>query len=95
MFQPLLERHPLKQTAVFIPLRGTNSHRKVWRRAGDALGGRSRVACGRGRLRQRKVAPEQIEETIFGNARQAGGGPNPRGRYPFVAAFQNQFRLTR
>src|SRR5438067_12191120 len=23
------------------------------------------------------VAPEQIEETIFGNARQAGGGPNP------------------
>jgi acetyl-CoA C-acetyltransferase len=23
------------------------------------------------------VAPDQIEETIFGNARQAGGGPNP------------------
>ena len=23
------------------------------------------------------VCPEQIEETIFGNARQAGGGPNP------------------
>src|SRR5690349_4635759 len=23
------------------------------------------------------VRPEQIEETIFGNARQAGGGPNP------------------
>jgi acetyl-CoA C-acetyltransferase len=24
-----------------------------------------------------RVRPEQIEETIFGNARQAGGGPNP------------------
>src|SRR5437899_11451280 len=23
------------------------------------------------------VQPQQIEETIFGNARQAGGGPNP------------------
>src|SRR6266436_4724554 len=23
------------------------------------------------------VRPEQIDETIFGNARQAGGGPNP------------------
>jgi len=23
------------------------------------------------------IQPEQVEETIFGNARQAGGGPNP------------------
>src|ERR1700691_1960933 len=23
------------------------------------------------------IRPEQVEETIFGNARQAGGGPNP------------------
>src|SRR5438128_10416043 len=23
------------------------------------------------------VQPQQVEETIFGNARQAGGGPNP------------------
>src|SRR3979411_1463754 len=23
------------------------------------------------------IQPDQVEETIFGNARQAGGGPNP------------------
>src|SRR5947208_6496835 len=23
------------------------------------------------------IAPEQVEQSIFGNARQAGGGPNP------------------
>src|ERR1700726_2977700 len=28
-------------------------------------------------LERAGVQPEQIEETIFGNARQAGGGPNP------------------
>jgi acetyl-CoA C-acetyltransferase len=28
-------------------------------------------------LERAGVGPEQVEETIFGNARQAGGGPNP------------------
>jgi len=28
-------------------------------------------------MERANVRPEQIEETIFGNARQAGGGPNP------------------
>ncbi len=28
-------------------------------------------------IERAKIRPEQIEETIFGNARQAGGGPNP------------------
>jgi acetyl-CoA C-acetyltransferase len=28
-------------------------------------------------IERASVAPDQIEETIFGNARQAGGGPNP------------------
>src|SRR5207302_10274449 len=28
-------------------------------------------------LERAGVRPEQVEETIFGNARQAGGGPNP------------------
>jgi acetyl-CoA C-acetyltransferase len=28
-------------------------------------------------LERARVRPEQVEETIFGNARQAGGGPNP------------------
>ena len=28
-------------------------------------------------MERARVRPEQVEETIFGNARQAGGGPNP------------------
>src|SRR6266851_2668123 len=32
----------------------------------------AKAAIGRG-----GIQPEQVEETIFGNARQAGGGPNP------------------
>jgi acetyl-CoA C-acetyltransferase len=28
-------------------------------------------------LERARVQPQQVEETIFGNARQAGGGPNP------------------
>ena len=35
------------------------------------------VAAARAAIERAGVRPEQIEETIFGNARQAGGGPNP------------------
>ncbi len=28
-------------------------------------------------IERASIQPEQVEETIFGNARQAGGGPNP------------------
>lgn len=35
------------------------------------------VVAGRDAMERAGVRPEQIEETIFGNARQAGGGPNP------------------
>ena len=35
------------------------------------------VVAARAALERAGVRPEQIEETIFGNARQAGGGPNP------------------
>jgi len=35
------------------------------------------VAAARAALERAKVNPEQVEETIFGNARQAGAGPNP------------------
>ena len=35
------------------------------------------VAAAKAALERADVQPEQIEETIFGNARQAGGGPNP------------------
>jgi acetyl-CoA C-acetyltransferase len=35
------------------------------------------VAAAKAALERASVQPEQVEETIFGNARQAGGGPNP------------------
>jgi acetyl-CoA C-acetyltransferase len=35
------------------------------------------VVAAEAALRAARVAPGQIEETIFGNGRQAGGGPNP------------------
>jgi acetyl-CoA C-acetyltransferase len=35
------------------------------------------VAAAKAALERAGVQPQQIEETIFGNARQAGGGPNP------------------
>jgi acetyl-CoA C-acetyltransferase len=35
------------------------------------------VVAARAAIERAGVCPEQIEETIFGNARQAGGGPNP------------------
>src|SRR5947209_18117308 len=34
------------------------------------------VVAAKAALERAKVAPEQVEESIFGNARQAGGGPN-------------------
>ena len=35
------------------------------------------VLAAKAALDRAQVQPQQIEETIFGNARQAGGGPNP------------------
>jgi acetyl-CoA C-acetyltransferase len=35
------------------------------------------VVAANAALERAGVAPDQIDETIFGNARQAGGGPNP------------------
>src|SRR5579862_5892052 len=35
------------------------------------------VVAAKAAIERAKVRPRQIEETIFGNARQAGGGPNP------------------
>ncbi len=33
--------------------------------------------AAQGALERAHVSPQQVDETIFGNARQAGGGPNP------------------
>ena len=35
------------------------------------------VVAAQAAMERARVRPDQIEETIFGNARQAGGGPNP------------------
>lgn len=35
------------------------------------------VVAAKAAMERAAVRPEQIDETIFGNARQAGGGPNP------------------
>src|SRR2546425_9629728 len=35
------------------------------------------VVAAKAAMERAGVHPERIEETIFGNARQAGGGPNP------------------
>src|SRR2546422_5380939 len=35
------------------------------------------VIAAKAAMERAGVRPDQVEETIFGNARQAGGGPNP------------------
>jgi acetyl-CoA C-acetyltransferase len=35
------------------------------------------VVAAKAALERANVQPQQVEETIFGNTRQAGGGPNP------------------
>src|SRR5437868_12857408 len=35
------------------------------------------VVAATAALERAGIQPQQVEETIFGNARQAGGGPNP------------------
>jgi acetyl-CoA C-acetyltransferase len=35
------------------------------------------VVAAKSAMERAGIQPEQVEETIFGNARQAGGGPNP------------------
>src|SRR6266404_312644 len=35
------------------------------------------VVAAKAAIERAAIQPEQVEETIFGNARQAGGGPNP------------------
>src|SRR5258708_34942784 len=35
------------------------------------------VVAAKAAMERAGVKPQQVEETIFGNARQAGGGPNP------------------
>src|ERR1700692_3868716 len=52
------------------------------------------VSAARAAIERAGIRPDQVEESIFGNARQAGGGPNParqisirRGVAQEVAAY--------
>src|ERR1700721_1524908 len=39
------------------------------------------VVAAKAAMERAGIQPEQVEETIFGNARQAGGGPNPARQF--------------
>src|SRR3954454_18166577 len=48
------------------------------------------LVAAQGALQRARVQPEQIEETIFGNARQAGGGPNPARQISIRAGMPHE-----
>jgi acetyl-CoA C-acetyltransferase len=48
------------------------------------------VVAAKAAIERAGVQPEQIEETIFGNARQAGGGPNPARQISIRAGMPQQ-----
>ena len=48
------------------------------------------VVAAKAALERAGVQPEQIEETIFGNARQAGGGPNPARQISIRSGIPNE-----
>src|SRR3954464_13226867 len=48
------------------------------------------VVAAKAAIERAGVQPEQIEETIFGNARQAGGGPNPARQISIRAGMPHE-----
>ena len=48
------------------------------------------VVAAKAAIERAGVQPEQIDETIFGNARQAGGGPNPARQISIRAGMPQQ-----
>src|SRR4051812_44708867 len=48
------------------------------------------VVAAKAAMERAGVQPGQIEETIFGNARQAGGGPNPARQISIRAGMPQQ-----
>ena len=53
------------------------------------------VVAAKAAMDRAGVQPQQVEETIFGNARQAGGGPILRARFPSAVACRRKFLPTR
>ncbi len=51
------------------------------------------VVAAKAAMERAGVQPDQVEETIFGNARQAGGGPNPARQISIRSGVpRNRFR---
>ncbi len=48
------------------------------------------VVAAKAAIERAGIQPEQIEETIFGNARQAGGGPNPARQISIRSGFPQE-----
>ena len=48
------------------------------------------VVAAKAAIERAGVLPEQVEETIFGNARQAGGGPNPARQISVRSGVPNE-----
>ena len=48
------------------------------------------VVAAKAAIERAGVRPDQIEETIFGNARQAGGGPNPARQISFRSGIPQE-----
>src|SRR6266852_3687640 len=48
------------------------------------------VVAAQAALSRAGIAPEQVEETIFGSARQAGNGPNPARQISVRAGVPRQ-----
>ena len=69
---------------IYILSGGADADWKVWRVDGFADSRRHGRGRGEGGDGAGRIDPAQVEETIFGNARQAGGGPN-RGAADFGA----------
>src|SRR5258708_13899568 len=48
------------------------------------------VVAAKAAIERAGVQAEQVEETIFGNARQAGGGPNPARQISISGGFPQE-----
>ena len=48
------------------------------------------VVAAKAAIERAGIQPDQVEETIFGSARQAGGGPNPARQISFAAACRRK-----
>src|SRR5438093_8386678 len=52
------------------------------------------VVAAKAAMDRAGIQPQQVEETIFGNARQAGGGPNPARQISIRSGFQKEVPAT-